>query len=105
MKSTGIVRKVDQLGRIVIPSEIRANLGINDDSLEIFINEDQIILQKYRPSDIFTGEFGDLIEYKGKKVSKNTIRELCRIANIPLKEDAIEESVSAIGRLESEYEI
>lgn len=48
MKSTGIVRKVDQLGRIVIPKELRRTLGILDkDALEIFMDEDQIILRKY----------------------------------------------------------
>lgn len=51
MKATGIVRKVDDLGRIVIPKEIRRTLGIteDDDALEIFVEEDQIILRKYVP--------------------------------------------------------
>lgn len=48
MKSTGIVRKTDRLGRIVIPKELRKTLDINiDDPLEIFTNENKIILQKY----------------------------------------------------------
>ncbi|MFF5818488.1 AbrB/MazE/SpoVT family DNA-binding domain-containing protein [Lysinibacillus capsici] len=51
MKSTGIVRSVDNLGRIVIPAELRNVLGIDkQDPLEIFINGDQIILQKYQPN-------------------------------------------------------
>ncbi|MGN1317526.1 MAG: AbrB/MazE/SpoVT family DNA-binding domain-containing protein [Lachnospirales bacterium] len=87
MKSTGIVRKVDQLGRIVLPSELRNSLGIKDDALEVFTKDDMIVLKKYSPSDIFTGEMNDLIEYRGKRVSKNTIRELCRIAGFKIVED------------------
>ncbi|MFJ7407152.1 MULTISPECIES: AbrB/MazE/SpoVT family DNA-binding domain-containing protein [unclassified Lysinibacillus] len=51
MKSTGIVRKVDDLGRVVLPIELRRTLGIDvKDALEIFIDDDQIILQKYQPN-------------------------------------------------------
>lgn len=50
MKATGIVRKTDQLGRIVIPMELRKSMGIQEnDPLEIFVDEDKIILQKYQP--------------------------------------------------------
>lgn len=50
MKSTGIVRKVDELGRVVIPIELRRSLGIAEkDALEIFIDGNQIVLQKYQP--------------------------------------------------------
>ncbi len=87
MKSTGIVRKVDQLGRFVLPSELRNSLGIKDDALEVFTSGDMIVLKKYAPSDIFTGEMNDLIEYRGKKVSKNTIKELCRIAGFKIIEE------------------
>lgn len=62
MKSTGIVRKVDELGRVVIPMEIRRNLGINEkDPMEIFIDGDQIILKKYKPNKacFVTGEVRD----------------------------------------------
>lgn len=77
MKNTGIVRKLDELGRITLPIELRRNLGIEDrDPLEIYVEDDQIILQKYEPADLFTGEKGDLIEYCGKRVSKETIKEL-----------------------------
>lgn len=52
MKSTGIVRKVDELGRVVIPIELRRTLGVAEkDSLEIFIDGDKIILQKYAPDE------------------------------------------------------
>lgn len=47
MKSTGVLRRIDELGRIVIPKEIRKNLRIsNGEALEIFVEEDQIILKK-----------------------------------------------------------
>ena len=76
MKSTGIVRKVDELGRVVLPIELRRNMGIEiKDSLEIFVEENTIILKKYEPADIFTGSMDDLIDYKGKKVSKQSILE------------------------------
>ena len=53
MKSTGIVRKVDELGRIVLPIELRRTLHINEkDSLEIFVDHDKIVLQKYEPACI-----------------------------------------------------
>ena len=71
MKSTGIVRKVDELGRVVLPIELRRNMGIEiKDSLEIFVDENTIILQKYEPADIFTGSMDDLIDYKKLKVYK-----------------------------------
>lgn len=79
MKSTGMVRRVDELGRIVLPIELRRNLNINEkDSLEIFTEDGQIILRKYEPSDIFTGSMDELIEYKGKKISKQTIIALAK---------------------------
>ncbi|MDR1538090.1 MAG: AbrB/MazE/SpoVT family DNA-binding domain-containing protein [Clostridiales bacterium] len=83
MKSTGIVRKVDELGRIVLPSELRNTLSIKEkDSLEIFIEERKIILRKYEPSCIFTGNMEELIEYKGKKVSREAIIELATLADV-----------------------
>ncbi|MCL2752744.1 MAG: AbrB/MazE/SpoVT family DNA-binding domain-containing protein [Defluviitaleaceae bacterium] len=80
MKSTGIVRKVDELGRVVLPIELRKTLHIEvRDPLEIFVDGDRVILKKYEPSDIFTGEMEDLVEYKGKKISKKTIKELQKL--------------------------
>ena len=79
MKSTGIVRKVDELGRIVLPIELRKVLHIEvRDALEIFVDEGKIILKKYEPADIFTGSMEDLIEYKGKKVSKQSVIEMAK---------------------------
>lgn len=87
MKSTGIVRKIDSLGRMVLPSELRASFNLKEgDSLEIFTNNDMIVLKKYTPADIFTGEMDDLVEYRGKKVSVNTIKELARIAGLSVND-------------------
>lgn len=81
LKPTGVTRKIDDLGRVVLPKELRKTMDINEgDSLEIYTDEDAIVLKKYLPADIFTGDMEDLIEYKGKKVSINTIKELARIA-------------------------
>lgn len=85
MKNTGVVRRLDELGRITLPMELRKNLNIVErDPLQIFVEDDMIILQKYTPSDIFTGSDDNLIEYCGKKVSKETIKELARIAGYDL---------------------
>lgn len=62
MKSTGIVRKVDELGRVVIPIELRRTLGINEkDALEIYVDDEKIILKKYKPSMTcqITGDVSD----------------------------------------------
>lgn len=83
MKSTGIVRKVDELGRVVLPIELRRNLNINEkDALEIFVDDEKVILKKYEPADIFTGSMDDLIDYKGKKVSKSSIIEMAQLAGL-----------------------
>ena len=57
------------------------------DSLEIFTNNDMIVLKKYTPADIFTGEMDNLVEYRGKKVSVNTIKELARIAGLSVNDN------------------
>ena len=67
MKSTGIVRKVDDLGRIVLPIELRRTLDINErDSIEIFVDGNQILQKKYSHSFIFCVEADDFREFKGK---------------------------------------
>ena len=77
LKSTGIVRKVDELGRIVLPIELRRTLGIDvKDSLEIFIDGNYIMLKKYQPSCIFCDQAKDVISFKGKNVCPNCIKEL-----------------------------
>lgn len=83
MKDTGVVRRLDELGRITLPMELRKILHLEErDSLQIFVEDDRIILQKYTPADIFTGETEDLIEYQGKKISKKTIAELAKLADL-----------------------
>ena len=77
MKSTGIVRKVDELGRVVIPIEIRNQFKIAEkDPLEIYVNDSSIILKKYEPNCIFCDSTDDLVEYKGKLVCKKCSKEL-----------------------------
>ena len=77
MKSTGIVRKVDELGRIVLPIELRRTLDIEvKDSLEIYVDGSQIILKKYEPACIFCGNAKDIISYKGKNVCRSYMSEL-----------------------------
>ena len=74
MKSTGIVRKVDELGRIVLPIEMRRTLGIGEkDPLEMFTEKETIILRKYSPACVFCGDANDNIEYQGKRVCKSCI--------------------------------
>ena len=83
MKSTGIVRNLDNLGRVTLPIELRRSLGIDiKDPVEIFVDGDSIILKKYQPVDIFTGSSKNLIEYQGKMISKDTIRELAKLAGM-----------------------
>ncbi len=77
MKLTGIVRKVDELGRIVIPKEIRTVMDIKEkDAIEIFTTSDQIILQKYQPACIFCNNVEDVIYFSGKRVCTNCIEKL-----------------------------
>lgn len=77
MKSTGIVRKIDPLGRIVIPIELRNSLNIeNSSELEIFVDKDQIILKKYNKRCYFCDSSNDLITFKNKNICKSCIDEL-----------------------------
>lgn len=79
VKSTGIVRKVDELGRLTIPKEIRKQLNIKDsvDSFEMFTDGNNLILRKYSPSCIFCNCFDmDLVTFKGMNVCKECIKEL-----------------------------
>ena len=77
MKSTGIVRKVDELGRIVLPIELRRTLDIAEkDSLEIYVEDDSIILRKYQPACIFCDNARDVVVYKGTNVCKDCIKAL-----------------------------
>ncbi len=72
MKSTGMVRKIDELGRVVIPMEMRRNMGIEDgDSFEIFVEGDHIVLAKYAPLCLFCGSGDDLVEFQNKKICRH----------------------------------
>ena len=71
MKSTGIVRKVDELGRVVLPIELRRNLDISEkDGLEISVDNDRIVLRKYAPACVFCGSEEDVSAFKNKNVCK-----------------------------------
>lgn len=77
MKSTGIVRKVDELGRIVLPIELRRTLDISlRDPLEIYVEGESIVLKKYNPSCIFCGSKEDIFLYHEKNVCSSCIDEL-----------------------------
>ena len=77
MKSTGIVRKVDELGRIVLPIELRRTLNIAEkDPLEIYVEEDSIILKKHETACIFCGSSKNISAYKGKNICDSCRKEL-----------------------------
>ena len=77
MKSTGIVRKVYELGRIVLPIELRRTLDISErDALEIYVEGSAIILKKYRPTCIFCDSAKDVSVFKGKNICPKCLREL-----------------------------
>ena len=79
MKSTGIVRRVDELGRIVLPIELRRTLGISEkDYLEIFTERDQIVLKKYEPTCVFCGSAEDVILFKEKNICQKCKAELLK---------------------------
>ncbi|MEJ6950050.1 AbrB/MazE/SpoVT family DNA-binding domain-containing protein [Natronospora cellulosivora (SeqCode)] len=72
MKSTGIVRKIDDLGRMVIPIELRKTMNIDKkDPMEIYVDEEKIILKKYEPACIFCGNADATFEFEGKTVCKD----------------------------------
>lgn len=80
MKATGIVRKMDELGRIVIPMEIRKTFEINEgDPMEIYTDQNgEIVLKKYIPQNscVICGNLDDVIDYKNKKVCSKCAAEL-----------------------------
>jgi len=78
MKATGIVRKIDELGRIVIPKEIRNSFGIKEgEPLEIFTGDNnQIVLKKYNPGCHECGEYGVLLHGESVRLCKNCINKL-----------------------------
>ena len=84
MKSLGIVRKIDEVGRIVLPKELRRMFGLvdNEDAVEIFVNEDQIVLKKYAPSCVFCKTADNTIEFMGHKVCDKCIGTVQKLHDI-----------------------
>ena len=77
MKSTGIVRKVDELGRIVLPIELRRTMDIAEkDALEIYVEGENIILRKYQAACVFCGSVKNLVSYKGRNVCADCVARL-----------------------------
>jgi len=77
VKSTGIVRKVDELGRVVLPIELRRTLDIAEkDALEIYFDGATIILRKYEPACIFCDSAKDITVYKGKNICNDCLSQL-----------------------------
>ena len=80
MKSTGIVRKVDELGRIVLPIELRRTMDIAEkDAIEIYVDGASIILRKYGPTCIFCGDAKNVINYRGKNICPNCLKEMKKL--------------------------
>ncbi|MBR5741690.1 MAG: AbrB/MazE/SpoVT family DNA-binding domain-containing protein [Firmicutes bacterium] len=80
MKATGIVRKVDNLGRVVLPIELRRTLGIDiKDPIEIFTDGDYIMLKKYEPSCVFCGNAKNVVRIHDKNVCENCIKEMKKL--------------------------
>ena len=77
LKSTGIVRRVDELGRVVIPIELRRTLQIDEkDSLEIYVEGEKIFLKQYKPACIFCGNTEEIISFKGKNICKSCLESV-----------------------------
>lgn len=77
MKSTGVVRRVDELGRIVIPIELRRTLNIGEkDALEIYVDGNHIILKKYEPACVFCGNAKDISVFRDKNICKECLCEI-----------------------------
>ncbi len=97
MKSTGVVRKIDELGRIVLPSELRRVFGIREgDELEISVDGDRVILQKRQDVCVFCSAENPNVEYKGRKVCDNCAGELGQTSDVRL-EVRLPEDVPAKG--------
>lgn len=82
MKSTGIVRRVDELGRVVIPIEIRNKFGIAEkDPIEIYVDGSSIVLKKFEPNCIFCGNSKNLVEYKDKLICDKCSAKISDLIN------------------------
>ncbi len=80
MKSTGVVRKIDDLGRVVLPIELRRVLDIDkDSSLEIYVDNEKIVLKKYEPACVFCGCADEILQYENKNICVNCRKEIANI--------------------------
>ena len=81
MKSTGIIRKLDELGRVVIPIELRNKFNISEkDPIEIYVDGSNIILKKYEVTCVFCGNTENLKEYKDKQICENCLKKICGLS-------------------------
>lgn len=77
MKALGIVRPVDELGRIVLPIEVRRRLELNaKDGVEIFVEKDRVIMKKYAPCCIFCGDAEDVVFFKEKRICRQCLESI-----------------------------
>lgn len=77
MKDTGIVRNIDEMGRLVLPKEMRRKMEINNgDEIEFYTEGDRIVLRKYQPTCLFCGADNATLEFKGKRLCANCIQEI-----------------------------
>lgn len=77
MKPAGIVRRVDQLGRIVLPKSLRKRYQMNEgDPIEILVQGDQILLERYRPRCVFCTSMENVIEYKDRHICGSCLEEM-----------------------------
>lgn len=86
MKSTGVVRKIDELGRIVLPSEIRRVFGIHEgDELEISVSGEQVILEKRRDVCLFCSNDAGLVDFRDRKVCESCAGELGKLGRLEVR--------------------
>lgn len=80
MKSIGIVRRIDELGRIVLPMELRNKFGIAErDQMEIFVDNNSIVLKKFEPNCTFCGSNRDLSKYEDKLICSKCIEKISKL--------------------------
>ena len=80
MKSTGIIRRVDELGRVVLPIELRNKFGITEkDPMEIYVDGSSIILKKYEPNCIFCGSSKKLLDYQDKVICEKCAEKIAKL--------------------------
>ena len=82
MKSTGLIRRVDELGRVVIPIELRNQFGILEkDPIEIYVDGSSIILKKYEETCVFCGSTRNVVEYKGKLICTKCTQNISNMSD------------------------